>query len=171
MRMPRKMPLTVIGTPEILCPRMISRASPTVADGGRVIGSTMIPFGPLDLVDLVRLLGDSHVLVDDPEAPFLSQRDGQLGLGHRVHRRRQDGQVQRDPGGELGAGVDLPREQFRVARFQQDVVERDALIGNAILHQGKSLQARREESERVSNRSGPTSRVPFPIHLTRDGRG
>ena len=36
--------MTVIGTPEMLCPRMISRAAPTVASGGSVIGSTMIPF-------------------------------------------------------------------------------------------------------------------------------
>ncbi len=44
VRMPRSRPLTVIGTPEMLCPLMISRACPTVAVGGSVIGSTMIPF-------------------------------------------------------------------------------------------------------------------------------
>ena len=35
----------------------------------------------LDLVDLAGLLLDRHVLVNDAEAPFLRQRDRQLGLG------------------------------------------------------------------------------------------
>ena len=44
------------GTPEMWYSAMSSRAVPTVSSGGRLIGSTMMPFSrPLDLVDLSRL--------------------------------------------------------------------------------------------------------------------
>ena len=93
--------------------------------------------GPLDLVDLAGLLLDRHVLVDDAEAALLGQRDGQLGLGDRVHRRGEDRDVQADPRGELRPGVDLVREQVGVARLEQDVVEGDALVGDAVVHREK----------------------------------
>ncbi len=92
---------------------------------------------PLDLVDLAGLLLDRHVLVDDAEPAFLGQGDGQLRLGDGVHRRGQDRDVQADPGGQLRPGVDLRGEADRNSRLEQDVVESDALVGDAIVHREK----------------------------------
>ena len=63
--------------------------------------------------------------------------------------------------GQLRPDVDLPGQELAVARFEQDVVERDALVGDAVLH--------REKPPRPTgrNRSLPASarfRVPFPTH-------
>ena len=58
------------------------------AQGDRVDDDAV--FGALDLVDLEGLLLDRHVLVDDAEAAFLGQGDGQLALGDGVHRGGQD---------------------------------------------------------------------------------
>ena len=44
------------------------------------------------------------------------------------------GQVERDAGGEAGADVDVARQEFGVAGFEQDVVEGDAVVGEAVLH-------------------------------------
>ncbi len=169
VRMPRSLPLTVIGTPEMLCPRMISRAWPTVArrrQRDRVDDDPVLR--PLDLVDLAGLLVDRHVLVDDAEAPLLRQSDGQLGLGDRVHRRRQDRDVERDPGRQAGPRLDLSREQLGVARFEQDVVEGDALIGDAILHREKLRGATRGPYRKrsIRRRASPGA-FPYPLQPRR----
>ena len=74
-----------------------------------------------------------------PEPALLGQRDGQLRLGDGVHRRRQDRDVERDLGGQMGLDVDLLGQELGVAGLEQDVVEGDALIGDAILHREKLL--------------------------------
>ena len=61
----------------------------------------------LDLVHLARLLRDRHVLVNDADAPFLGQGDGQVAFGDRVHRRRHDGDVDANVARDLGADVRL----------------------------------------------------------------
>ena len=93
---------------------------------------------PLDLVDLAGLFLDRHVLVNDAQAPFLRQRDGQLGLGdacpsgdERMGILSAILAVSCDP------GVDLVRKQVGIARLEQDVVESDALVGDAIVHREK----------------------------------
>ena len=57
--------------------------------------------GPLHAIDLGRLFLDRQVLVDDADAALLRHRDGQPGLGDRVHRRAEqrhvDADVARDP--------------------------------------------------------------------------
>jgi hypothetical protein len=39
-----------------------------------------------------------HVAVDEADAALLRERDGQVRFGDRVHRRADDGNVQRDFG-------------------------------------------------------------------------
>ena len=53
-------------------------------------------FEAFDLRNLGRLLGGRHILMDDAEAPLLSDRDGEPGFGHGVHRRRKQRDVERD---------------------------------------------------------------------------
>jgi hypothetical protein len=52
---------------------------------------------PLDPVDLLGLALDGHVLVDYAKAAMLGHRDRHVGLGHGVHGRRNDGQIEADP--------------------------------------------------------------------------
>nr|GFC47537.1 hypothetical protein [Tanacetum cinerariifolium] len=71
--------------------------------------------GALDAAHLVGLGLHAHVLMNDAEATFLGQRHGHAGLGHGVHRGRDEGQMQPDAGGELSAGVYVARQHFRVS--------------------------------------------------------
>ena len=64
-------------------------------------------FAAFDLLDLVGLLGDAHIFVDDPDAAFLGQGDGQTGLCHRIHGRTDQGDVDRDVTCDLAGGVGL----------------------------------------------------------------
>src|SRR5262249_54797094 len=88
----------------------------------------------LDAVHLARLLRDRQVLVDDADAPLLGQGDGQFALGDRVHGRGDDRDVEADGAGELGADVHVGGDDVAVGGLQEDVVEGDALVGNAIVH-------------------------------------
>ncbi len=42
-----------------------------------------------------------------------------------------------DPGGQLRPGIDLVRKQIGIARLEQNVVEGDALVGDAVVHREK----------------------------------
>ena len=53
-------------------------------------------FETLDLRDLGRLLGRRHVLVHHAQPALLRDRDRETGFGHRVHRRREERDVERD---------------------------------------------------------------------------
>ncbi len=81
---------------------------------------------PLDLANRHRLLLDSHVAVKDSDPAELCQSDGHVGLGHRVHRRGHDGDVERDSTRELSAGLGLARQDGGFERLQEHVVERQA---------------------------------------------
>ena len=70
----------------------------------------------------------------------------------------------------MGPAVDLPGEQLGVPGLEQDVVERDALIGDAVL-QGKSLQGPTRHSRKwddcpsiIRNGCRVVSRVPFLVY-------
>ena len=56
----------------------------------------------------------------------LRQRNRHVGFGHRVHRRRQDRDVERDFAGEEGLGVRLARQNRGFERLQEHVVERQS---------------------------------------------
>src|ERR1019366_5499476 len=77
----------------------------------------------LDLGDLGRLLLRRQVLVDDADAAFLRQRDGQACFGHGVHRRRNERQVQADVAGKNSGEAGVARQDTRERRDQQHIVE------------------------------------------------
>ena len=79
--------------------------------------------GPLDRVHLLRLLVHREVAVQHADPADAGHRDGHPGLGHRVHGRRDQRHVQRDPAGQPGGGVRLAGHHHRMRRQQQDVVE------------------------------------------------
>jgi hypothetical protein len=81
----------------------------------------------LDLADLLGLLLGRQVAVDDAEAAGLGHRDREARLGHRVHRRGDDRNVELDLARQPRANVDLARHDERVAGLQQHVVKRECL--------------------------------------------
>jgi len=87
-----------------------------------------------DFLDLASLHLDGHVLVNDADAAFLGEGDGQLAFGDGVHRRGDDGDIEMDIARQLGADIDVARQHFAVAGFEENVVESDALISDAVLH-------------------------------------
>src|SRR5262249_42926879 len=91
-------------------------------------------FTALDLVDLGRLPQQRHVLVDDADAAFLGQSDGQFALGYGVHRRRHNRNVNPDVSGKLCADINFTRYDLAVGWLKQDIVEGDALVSDAVLH-------------------------------------
>ena len=64
-------------------------------------------FAPLHLVHLLGLDVERQVLVDDADPALLGERDGEARLGHGVHRRGEDRDVQLDAAADLGPQVDL----------------------------------------------------------------
>ena len=60
--------------------------------------------------DLGGLARGSHVLVDDAQAAFLRQRDGEAGFGDGIHRCTEQRNVEADALRQLGGGVDLTRQ-------------------------------------------------------------
>ena len=79
--------------------------------------------GTLDLVHLFGLVLDRHVLVDDAEPTELGHGDPHVPLGHRVHRRRDDRQVERDATlRQTGRNVHIVGVDLRTPGHQQYVV-------------------------------------------------
>jgi len=83
------------------------------------------PFGALDVADL---LLDGIVVMHDPDAAEQRHVDGHLGLGHRVHRRADEGQAEADVAGEA-------RRQVHLVDAEGDVVgqEDEIVVGQAAL--------------------------------------
>ena len=73
-----------------------------------------------------------------PEAALLGQGDGQLALGDRIHGRGDDRDVEMDVARELRADVDVAGNDVTVGGLQQDIIERDALIRDSVLHGSSS---------------------------------
>jgi hypothetical protein len=61
--------------------------------------------------------------VDDAEPSGLRHGDRHLGLGHSVHGRGHDRNVERNVAGDSRTDIGVGWQQFGEARFEQDVVE------------------------------------------------
>ena len=83
-------------------------------------------------MNLATLGLDGEVLVDDPDPALLGQGDGQPRLGHRIHGRGNQGDVQPDFAGQQGADVDLIRQNGRSPRGQQKVVEGQRILDDPL---------------------------------------
>ena len=83
-------------------------------------------FEALHLAHRRRLFLDGEVAVKHADPAELRERDRHVRLGHGVHRRRQDRDIERDLAGKKGAGVRLARQDGRFERLQQNVVERQS---------------------------------------------
>ena len=94
------------------------------SDGNRVDDHTALE--PLDLPHGSRLFLDRQIAVEDANAADLCHQDRHVGLGHRVHRRRQDGNVEADLTGQLRRQIGIRRQYVRGAGHQQHIVKGQA---------------------------------------------
>jgi hypothetical protein len=81
-------------------------------------------FETLDLGDFGRLPLRAEVLVHDSDAAFLRQGDGQARLGHGVHGRRNERQVEADVARQTRLERDVARHYGRMGGNEEHVVER-----------------------------------------------
>ena len=133
--MPFRYPFTVIGTPLMWCCSMSFLAVDTVSSGGSVTGSVMMPFSDRLTLSTSRVWAATVMFLwMMPMPALLGQGDGQFAFGDRVHRRREDGDIEADVAGERRADVHVLGDDLGIPGLQQDVVEGDALVSDAVLH-------------------------------------
>ena len=61
--------------------------------------------------------------MDDPDPALARERDREARLGHRVHRRRDDRDRELDRARQARARRDVVRQDVRLGRDEQHVVE------------------------------------------------
>ena len=69
------------------------------------------------------LLLRGEIFVDDPDATFLGDGDGQTRLGHGVHGGRHQRQIQGNATGKSGRKRRVLGQDVRVGGHQQHIVE------------------------------------------------
>ena len=75
------------------------------------------------LPDLRGLQRGLEVAVNDADAARLRHGDRHLGLGHRVHGRGDDRNIQRNGAGNVRADIHVGRQNVRQAGLQQHIIE------------------------------------------------
>ena len=92
------------------------------ADGQRIDHHS--GFVLLDLPHLGGLPLGIEIAVDDADAAGLRHRDRHARFGDRVHRGRDDRDVERDRAGDVGADIGLGGQDIRETGLQKHIVER-----------------------------------------------
>ena len=85
-------------------------------------------FELLDPPDLVRLLFDVEILVQDADPAGLRHGDREPALGHRVHRRGDQRNAQRDAPRQPRRGVGFARKDGGLGRHEKHVIEGKSLL-------------------------------------------
>ena len=96
------------------------------ADGQRI--DHHAAFELLDLPHFLRLLFRREVAVDDAHATGLRHGDGEAGFRHRIHRGRQDRQVENDLLRQPRGDIHLAGHDGAVAGLQQHIVECEGVV-------------------------------------------
>ena len=128
VRMPTSLPClpaSTTGMPEMFFSSIRLSASASVAVGAIVIGiDHHAGHVALDHGHLLGLHLGRQVAVDHADAAGLRHGDGEPALGHGVHGRGDDGDLDLDLAGHARADVGLGWEHVGGARLQEHVVER-----------------------------------------------
>ena len=90
-------------------------------DGDRVHDHAA--FTALYAVHLFGLPRDGHVAVNEADAALLCERNGEVRFGNGIHRRADDGNVQRNTAGEFGLCFRFSRENLAPGRYEQHIIE------------------------------------------------
>ena len=116
VRMPHSLPdFSTIGMPLIRLRFISSSASASVWSGVMVIGLTTMPLSKRFTARTAAACSSTlEIAVEDADAAQLGQGDRHVGLGHRVHRRGHDRNVERNFAGQLGARVGLARQDAQI---------------------------------------------------------
>ena len=96
----------------------------------------------LDLADLLGLLSRLEIAVDDADAAGLRHGDGEARFCDRVHRRRQDREVEVDVAGDSGPHIGLAWHDLGMGGLKEHVVEgqcQDASCGFDDFCHGRSF--------------------------------
>jgi hypothetical protein len=91
-------------------------------------------FIALDLDHLGRLLLDRKILVNNADAAFLSQRDGQTSLGHGIHGSGHQRNIEADVTGQLRGQIHLVRQHRGMGGQQEDIIVGEGFFGDADRH-------------------------------------
>jgi hypothetical protein len=78
--------------------------------------------------------------VHDPEAALARERDREPALGDGVHRRGDERDRQLDRARDPRPRRDVVRQDPRLGRLQQDIVEREPFPGELLLHGEQPLE-------------------------------
>ena len=84
----------------------------------------------LDSGHLERLRLDGHALVNDADTALLGDSDREARLGHRIHRCRDQREVQANVTRQSSRQIDFARENFRISRDQKHVIESECFLKN-----------------------------------------
>ena len=90
-------------------------------------------FGALDVVDLVGLILGREIAVDDAQTADAGHGDGHPRLGHGVHGRRDQRDVELDPLGQSGRRGGFRGDDIGVAWQEEDIVIREPGEGERIV--------------------------------------
>ena len=91
------------------------------------IGNNAV-FRPFYLIDLFGLLFDRHIFMDNAHAALSRHGDRKTAFGNGIHRRGNDGNIQKNTVRQFRSEIDVGRQHFRCLRNQQYVVERKPLF-------------------------------------------
>ena len=88
----------------------------------------------LDLVHLRSLLINGHVFVNDAQTALTRHGNGQPRVGHGIHGRAQQRDVELDGWGQHGRGVHIPRKHAACTGHQEHVVKCKACANVLLQH-------------------------------------
>src|SRR5690606_21028362 len=99
---------------------------------------------------LARLLFHAHVLVNDADAAFLGEAYRESGLGNRIHRRREERDVERYAWRQPGGEIYFAWKNVRIVGLQKDIVECQCFLGDThMLREGMLVPAHQQRSPLV----------------------
>ena len=82
----------------------------------------------LDRAHFACLILNAHAFVDDAHATFLRHGNGQTGFGDRIHRGRDQRDIEVDSAGQTRFEVDLVWQHEGVSGDQQNIVKREGFF-------------------------------------------
>src|SRR5476649_1588433 len=106
-------------------------------DGDRV--AQHAGFETLDAQHFAGLVLRAQILVDDADTALLCHGDRQTGFGHRIHRGRQQRDIQRDIAGQASFQGRIGRQNIRIRWYEEHIIK-----GQCFLEETHSISYRRK---------------------------
>ena len=94
----------------------------------------------LDLLNFAGLIGDGEILVDEPDAAFLRQRDRERGFGDGIHGGADERDIQIDAAREAGMRVRIAGNEIAASGEEQNVVKGDRVVNDLWVFHVKGLR-------------------------------